>query len=80
MKTRNILSKTTVKLTLITSCAVLLVGLGAFSALDAKATEGKNDKLNIEKATSIALEDANYKSSDVEMIRGSSDIDDGKTK
>ena len=80
MKTRNILSKATLKLTVIASCTVLLVGLGAFSALDAKATPGKNDKLNIEQATSIALEDAKLKETEVTKVKGTSETDDGKLK
>ncbi len=80
MKVRNILSNRTVKSTVIASCAVLLVGLGAFSALEAKATEGKNDNINLEKATTIALEDAKFKDSDVTKVKGSYESDDGKLK
>lgn len=80
MKVRNILSNRTVKSAAIVSCAVLLVGLGSFSALEVKATEGKNDNINLEKATTIALEDAKFKDSDVTKVKGSYESDDGKLK
>ncbi len=80
MKVRNILSNTAVKVTAIAACAVLLVGIGAFSSLEAKATEGKNDNINLEKATAIALEDAKFKESDVTRVKATSDKDDGTLK
>ena len=65
MKTTRETLKTPIKVVLVTSLVILLLGLGAFSVMSVGALQGSNGSITLDKATEIALKDAGFEKSEV---------------
>ena len=80
MKTTREALKTPIKVLLVTTLVIVLLGLGAFSVIKVGALQGSNGEITLEKATDIALKDAGFQKDEVSILKTKPDRDNGINK
>ena len=80
MKTTREALKTPIKVLLVTTLVIVLLGIGAFSVTKVGALQGSNGEITLEKATDIALKDAGFQKNEVSILKTKPDRDNGINK